>query len=87
MKRIAQRTAAIAWPAFLVAAVLEVAVFAFVDPRSLHTMAGEGLGLSDMAIYSIAFLGFWACTAAACGLAVLLERSADDINAGPLSEG
>ena len=85
MKRIAQRTAAIAWPAFLVAAVLEVAVFAFVDPRSLHTMAGGRLGLSDMAIYSIAFLGFWACTAVACGLAVLLERSADDVNAGPLA--
>ena len=86
MKRIARRAAAISWPAFLVAAVLEVAVFAFVDPRSLHTLEGASLGLSDVAIYSIAFLGFWACTTVACGLAVLLERSADDINAEPLAD-
>jgi hypothetical protein len=38
-----------------------------------------------VAIYSIAFLGFWACTSVACGLAVLLERSAEDINAEPLA--
>lgn len=83
MKRLARRLASIAWPAFLVAAVLEIAVFAFVDPRSLHTLGGAALPLSDVAIYSIAFLLFWACTAAGCGLTVLLERSAADINRTP----
>jgi hypothetical protein len=72
--------------AFLVAAVLEMAVFAWVDPQSLHTLAGAQLGLSDLAIYSIAFLGFWVCTTVACGLAVLLERSAADINSEPLAD-
>lgn len=80
MKRTAQRTAAILWPAFLVAAVLELLVFAFVDPASLHGLSGEALALSDTAIYSIAFFVFWGCTSAACALTVLLERGADDIN-------
>lgn len=80
MKRLARRTAAILWPAFLVAAVLELLVFAWVDPGSLHTLSGQALPLSDRAIYSLAFLLFWACTSAACALTVLLERSADEIN-------
>ena len=83
VKRLVRRLASIAWPAFLVAAVLEMAVFAFVDPRSLHTLGGAALPLSDTAIYSLAFLVFWACTAVGCGLTVLLERSAADINRAP----
>jgi len=81
VKRLARRTASILWPAFLVAGVLEIAVFAFVDPHSLHTVTGATLPLSDTAVYSIAFLAFWVCTAVACGLTVLLERSTDEINA------
>jgi hypothetical protein len=80
MKRIAQRSAAILWPAFLVAAVLELLVFAFVDPASLHTVSGTALPLSDTAVYSIAFFVFWVCTSAACALTVLLERGADELN-------
>ena len=86
MKRVARRWASIVWPAFLVAAVLEMAVFAWVDPLSLHTPAGALLPLSATAIYSIAFLVFWACTAVACALTVLLERSTDDVNATPAAE-
>lgn len=86
MKRSARRAASIIWPAFLLAAVLEIAVFAFVDPQSLHTLEGAELGLSDLAIYSLAFLVFWFCTSLACGLTVLLERSADEINAAPLAD-
>jgi len=52
-----------------------------VDPGSLHTVTGATLPLSDTAIYSIAFLAFWVCTAVACGLTVLLERSSGEINA------
>jgi len=80
MKRIAQRSAAILWPAFLVAAVLELLVFAFVDPASLHTLSGAALPLSETAVYSIAFFVFWGCTSAACALTVLLERGADELN-------
>jgi hypothetical protein len=74
MKRIARRAAAILWPAFLVAAVLEIVVFAFVDPGSLHTLSGAALPLSDTAVYSIAFFVFWGCTSAACALTALLEQ-------------
>jgi hypothetical protein len=80
MKRIARRTAAILWPAFLVAALLEILVFAFVDPGSLHTLSGAALPLSDTAVYSIAFIVFWACTSAACALTVLLEQGPAELN-------
>ncbi len=85
MKRLARRAASILWPAFLLAAVLEIAVFAFVDPAALHTLSGDALGWSETTIYSVAFLAFWCCTTAACALTVLLERSADEINAEPLA--
>ena len=86
MKRVARRWASIVWPAFLVAAVLELAVFAWVDPLSLHTLTGASLPLSFTAIYSLAFLVFWACTAAGCALTVLLERSTDELNAAPAAK-
>ena len=86
MKRVARRWASIVWPAFLVAAVLELAVFAWVDPLSLHTVTGASLPLSSTAIYSLAFLVFWACTAAGCALTVLLERSTDELNAAPAAK-
>jgi hypothetical protein len=75
--------AAVAWPAFMVAGVLEIAVFAFVDPHGLHTLGGEALELSEAAIYSLAFLLFWGSTCAACLLTVMLERSAEEVNAEP----
>ena len=85
MSKPARLAAAIAWSAFMVAGVLEIAVFAFVDPMSLHTLDGAALDLSATAVYSLAFLLFWAATAAACLLTVVLERSAEQINAEPLS--
>ena len=86
MKRLARRWASIVWPAFLVAAVLEMAVFAWVDPLSLRTPAGASLPLSATAIYSIGFLVFWALAAVGCGLTVLLERSTDELNQPPASQ-
>lgn len=85
MKHLARRAATILWPAFLVAAVLEIAVFAFVDPAALHALGGGSLPLSETAVYSIAFFVFWGCVAAACALTVLLDRGADEVNAGPLA--
>ena len=86
MKRVARRWASIVWPAFLVASVLELLVFAWVDPLSLHTLTGASLPLSSTAIYSLAFLLFWACTATGCALTVLLERSTDELNASPTGQ-
>lgn len=87
MKRVARRWASIIWPAFLVAAVLEVLVFAWVDPLSLHSLTGAALSLSPTAIYSLAFLVFWACTSVGCALTALLERSTIDLNAAPDLQG
>lgn len=81
MKPTLHSLATVVWPAFLVAAVLEIAVFAFVDPLSLHTVSGAALELSATAVYSLAFLVFWACTSVACALTLLLASSAEVINA------
>jgi hypothetical protein len=77
MRRLARLAAAVAWPAFMVAGVLEIGVFAFVDPLSLRTLNGTVLGISATAVYSLAFLFFWICACAACLLTVALERSAE----------
>lgn len=81
MKSFARRAASIAWPAFLGAGALEMAVFAFVDPATLSLPGGEALGLSATTVYSLAFLVFWAAAAAACALTWLLTRGADEVNA------
>lgn len=86
MKRRARRLAAVVWPAFLVATVLEIGVFAFVDPNSLHTLGGAALDWSETAVYSLAFFFFWAATAAACALTLLLQRAAEEINSRTWSE-
>ena len=64
---------AVAWPAFLAACVLEVAVFALVDPNEL-AWAGGPLGWSRQSVYSLAFFAFWAVATGASALAVLLAR-------------
>ncbi len=85
MKRLARRAASVAWPAFLCASVLEIAVFAFVNPEDLHTLDGAGLALSSTAIYSLAFFAFWAVAAGGGFLTLLLHRSAEEVNAQPLA--
>lgn len=74
-----QRLMGIAWPAFLVAAVLEMVVFALVDPQDLHWF-GAPLALSRQAVYTLAFFVFWALAMASSALTMLLLRSAGDIN-------
>jgi hypothetical protein len=69
----------IAWPAFLLAAVLEMLVFAMVDPGDLHRFGGQPLDWSRQAVYTVAFFVFWAVTAASSALSVLLiNRSSGD---------
>ena len=87
MKRLARRAATIAWPAFLGAGVLEMAVFAFVDPTTLSLPGGEALALSTTTVYSLAFFVFWVAAAAACALTLLLAQGAEEVNAEPLAGG
>jgi TRAP-type mannitol/chloroaromatic compound transport system permease small subunit len=71
---------AILWPSFLMAGVLEMLVFALVDPASLRWMGGEALPLPSNAVYTLAFFAFWAVIAVAGLLTRLLEGDPEHIN-------
>ena len=66
-----QKIMCIAWPAFLVAGVLEMVVFAVIDPMDIHWMS-EGFDLSRQGFYTIAFFVFWAVITVASALSVFL---------------
>ncbi|NML15457.1 hypothetical protein HHL10_10760 [Azohydromonas sp. G-1-1-14] len=67
----------VAWPSFLMAAVLEMLVFALVDPHSLQGAGGVFSELSATTVYSLAFFLFWAAIAAAGALEHWLAAPAD----------
>ena len=69
----------IAWPAFLLAGVIEKLVFAMVDPQSLHWF-GQPLALSREAVYTLAFFVFWILTMASSALTTLLSMSPFEVN-------
>ena len=75
-----RRWMAVLWPAFLLAGVLEMVVFALVDPSAVHALGGGPAGLSATAVYSLAFGLFWAVMSVASALTLLLGASADEIN-------
>ena len=79
----AQRMMWIAWPAFLVAGVLEMLVFAMVDPADLHWF-GQPLEMSRQAIYTLCFFAFWLMTMTSSALTTLLSMSPFEVNRCPL---
>lgn len=72
-----QRSLQVLWPAFVAAGVLELLVFAHVDPADVHTVAGAPVELSRQAVYTLSFFGFWAVTAAAAAVSCWLQRRDD----------
>ena len=78
----AQRLMWIGWPAFLAASVLELLVFAFVDPHELQ-WAGHALGWSRQAVYTLSFFAFWSVCMGACAMTTLLRRTPAELNACP----
>lgn len=69
----------VAWPAFLSACLLQMIVFAVVDPAELHLRWGqEGSAWSRQAVYALAFFLFWAGAALAAAMTVLLERRGEE---------
>ena len=74
-----QRLMWIAWPAFLLAGVIEMLVFAMVDPQNLHWF-GQPLALSREAVYTLAFFVFWILTMASSALTTLLSMSPFEVN-------
>jgi hypothetical protein len=78
-----QRLMWIAWPSFLMAAVLELVVFAFVDPQDLHWLRGT-IEISRQAAYTAGFFLFWAATALSGTLTTLLSMSPFEVNRCPM---
>lgn len=69
-----QRVLMILWPAFVMAGVLEMMVFAVVDPGSLTWFGAAPIEGSPSTVYSVTFLIFWAVIATAAGMTKLLEE-------------
>lgn len=75
----------VVWPAFLVAGVLEMLVFALIDPQDLR-WAGEPLEMSRQGIYSVAFFIFWLLTLLSSGMTALLAMSPAEVNRDGLDD-
>lgn len=67
-----QRLMAIAWPGFLVACLLEVLVFALVDPQDVRWL-GQQLLSSREAVYTWTFFVFWLMAMLSSALTYLLS--------------
>jgi hypothetical protein len=80
---LSQRMMWIVWPAFLVAGVLEVLVFAMVDPQDLRWF-GQPIALSRQGVYTVAFFVFWIIAMMSSGLTTLLSMSPFEVNRCPL---
>lgn len=60
------------WPAFLMAGVLEMLVFAFVDPDQLHGWGVDASAWPREAVYTLAFFTFWLAIAVASAISLWL---------------
>ncbi|MEK8050695.1 hypothetical protein AACH10_10625 [Ideonella sp. DXS22W] len=78
--RFTLRALAILWPAFLMAGVLEMLVFAVVDPATLHWFGGAPVEIAPAGVYTLAFFVFWGVIATAGALTQLLQQSAEEVN-------
>ena len=83
---LSQRIMWIAWPAFMVAAVLEILVFSVVDPQDLHWF-GQPVEISRQGVYTLAFFAFWAITMLSSALTTLLAMSPFEVNRCPMPVG
>ena len=69
-----ERVLLILWPAFLMAGVLEMMVFAVVDPSGMHWFGTELIEWSRSAVYSVTFFIFWGVIATSGAITALLEE-------------
>jgi hypothetical protein len=69
-----KRAIPVLWPAFLMAGVADMLVFAVVDPLSLTWFGGEAIGWSRPAVHTVTFFIFWVLFTAAGALTLLLDR-------------
>ncbi len=73
----------VAWPSFLMAAVLELLVFALVDPQDMHWF-GQPFEISRQAVYTLGFFVFWFTIAVSGALTLFLALPADEVNQSTL---
>lgn len=73
----------IAWPAFLMAGVLEALVFSVVDPQGLHWFGQQAIDWPVQAVYTVSFFIFWFVIATACGISRALQTFRADVRLGP----
>jgi len=79
-----RRALTILWPAFLMAGVLEMLVFAVIDPNDMTWFGLAPIDWPRQAIYTVSFLIFWSVIATAGALTALLEA---DPNAAETEPG
>ena len=75
-----RRTMQILWPAFVAAGVLEMLVFAVIDPAELRWFGGAPIGWSAQAVYTVTFLMFWGAIATAGAVSASLSVESDALN-------
>ena len=68
------RVLLILWPAFLMAGVLEMMVFAVVDPSGMHWFGADPIEWSRSAVYSVTFFMFWGVISTSGAITALLEE-------------
>ena len=76
-----RRLLTVAWPAFLAAGVLEMLVFAMVDPHEMHWF-GQPLDelMPRLGVYSLAFFAFWLIACASSAMTLLLGLGSKELN-------
>jgi phosphotransferase system glucose/maltose/N-acetylglucosamine-specific IIC component len=85
--RLRHRLMSVLWSGFLASAVLEMLVFALVDPEALRWFGGDVLDLTPRAVYTLAFFAFWAICSVGAALAVLLCAPPRDDQPGAAADG
>jgi hypothetical protein len=76
-----QRFMTAAWSAFMAACVLELLVFAMVDPMELGWVGHHPLW-SRQGVYTVTFFAFWAVVMLSNGLTLLLTTPAAAVPEG-----
>lgn len=79
----AVHAAQILWPAFLIAGILEMVVFAWVDPSAISF---GGTELDNKTVYSLAFFVFWGLVALAAEMSHRMMKAGGHGDGSMLAE-
>ena len=82
MVAIAHKWMWIAWPSFLVASLLEMVVFAMVDPGTLYWL-DQPIQLSAEGVYTISFFVFWGLVSLSSILTAVLSNAPWELEERP----